>query len=64
MNFQNPILKFVQADGRMDKPKAICPFSFSKVGGIKRAITQSNLRMTSTFKLGLYLMMIYPSVKF
>ena len=25
-----------QMDGRSDKPKAICPFNFSKVGGITR----------------------------
>ena len=40
MKFQNPILKFVQTDGQKDgqrnKPKAICPFNFSKVGGIKK----------------------------
>ena len=24
-----------QTDARMDQPKAICPFNFSKVGGIK-----------------------------
>ena len=30
MKFQNPILTFVQ---RTDKPKAICPFNLSKVGG-------------------------------
>ena len=39
MKFQNCILiNFVtdaRTDGRTDKPKAICPFNFSKVGGIK-----------------------------
>ena len=30
MKFQNPILKFIWTD----MPKAICPFNFSKVGGI------------------------------
>ena len=29
-----PYLKLVM-DARMDKPKAICPFNFFKVGGIK-----------------------------
>ena len=24
-----------RTDGRTDKPKAICPFNFSKIGGIK-----------------------------
>ena len=47
MKFQNCILiNFVtdaqtdartEAEGRTDKPKAICPFNFSKVGGIKRS---------------------------
>ena len=36
MKFQNPILKFVRTDGQMNKPKAICPFNFSKVCGITR----------------------------
>ena len=42
IKFQNCNLIFVtdaqtdgQTDGRMDKPKAICLFDFSKVGGIK-----------------------------
>ena len=44
MKFQNCILinferTYGRMDGRMegrtDKPKAICPFNFSKVGGIK-----------------------------
>ena len=43
MKFQNCILiNFVmdaRTDGaRTDKPKAICPFTFSKVGGIMRAL--------------------------
>ena len=33
MKFQNCILNFL--NGCTDKPKAICPFNFSKVGGIK-----------------------------
>ena len=41
MKFQNCILiKFERTqrrmEGRKDKPKAICPFNVSKVGGIKR----------------------------
>ena len=39
MKFQNCIfINFVtdaQTDGRTHKPKAICSFNFSKVGGIK-----------------------------
>ena len=38
MKFQNPTLKCVRTDDRMEgwtyKPKAICPFNFSNVGGI------------------------------
>ena len=34
MKFQNCIINFVK-DARTDKPEAICPFNFSKVGGIK-----------------------------
>ena len=37
MKFQNRDLIFVteaQTDRRKDKPKAICPFNFFKVGGI------------------------------
>ena len=39
MKFQNCILinfelMHRRTDGRTDKPKAICPFNFSKVGGI------------------------------
>ena len=47
MKFQNCILiNFVTdawTDGRThtDKQKAICPFNFSKVGGIKTALTSS-----------------------
>ena len=33
MKSQNPILKFVRY-GHIDKPKAICPLNFSKVGVI------------------------------
>ena len=40
MKFQNPILNLQRTDGRthgrMDKPKAKCPFKLFKVGGIKR----------------------------
>ena len=36
MKFQNCILINFVTDARTDKPKAICPFNFSKVGGIKR----------------------------
>ena len=36
MKFQNPILKFARKDGQTDKPKAICPFNFSKDGGITK----------------------------
>ena len=43
MKFQNCILiNFVmgaRADARTDKPNAICPFNFSKVGGIKSVCT-------------------------
>ena len=35
--FQNHILNF----GRTDKPKAIRPFNFPKVGGIKNQIAKS-----------------------
>ena len=39
MKFQNPILNLLRTegwtDGRTDKSKAICPFNFFKVGGIK-----------------------------
>ena len=39
MKFQNCILINFVTDARThtltDKPKAICPFNFSKVGGIK-----------------------------
>ena len=35
MKFQNCIsINFERTHGRRDKPKAICPFNFSKVGGI------------------------------
>ena len=35
MKFQNCILiNFERTHGWTDKPKAICPFNFSKVGGI------------------------------
>ena len=47
MKFQNCILINFVTDGRMhtrtDKPKAICSFNFSKVGGIKD-IRQSERR--------------------
>ena len=40
MKFHKPYLKVVR-DGRThglkDKPKAICPFNFFKVGGIKKS---------------------------
>ena len=39
MKFQNHILKLSltgrSRDGQTDEPKAICPFNFFKVGGIK-----------------------------
>ena len=35
MKFQNCSLINFVTDARTDKPKAICPFNFSKVGGIK-----------------------------
>ena len=39
MKFQNHILKLSlkggRRDGQTDEPKAICPFNFFKVGGIK-----------------------------
>ena len=34
MKFQNCILINFVMDARTDKPKAICSFNFSKVGGI------------------------------
>ena len=34
MKFQNPILNLEWTEGRTEKPKAICPFNFFKVGGI------------------------------
>ena len=45
MKFQNCILiNFItdgRTHGRTDKPEAICPFNFSKVGGtIKNALQQ------------------------
>ena len=43
MKFQNCILiNFVtdpRTDEQKDKPKAICPFNFCKVGGINRKMT-------------------------
>ena len=36
MKFQNCILINFVTDARTDKPKAICPFNVSKVGGIKK----------------------------
>ena len=42
MKFQNCSLIFVRGahtDGRTDKPKAICPLNFFKVGGITRQLT-------------------------
>ena len=42
MKFQNSILiNSERTDGRTDKPKAICPYNFSKVGGIKKDGTSS-----------------------
>ena len=38
MKFQNHILNIERTDTRRDKPKAICPFDFFKVGGIKRTM--------------------------
>ena len=35
MKFSNPILNCERKDGRTDKVKLICPYNFSKVGGIK-----------------------------
>ena len=39
MKFQNLFLNFeqmhVQTNARMEEPKVICPFNFSKVGGTK-----------------------------
>ena len=35
MKFQNCILINFVTDGGTDKPKAICPFNFSKVGSIE-----------------------------
>ena len=35
MKFQKPCLNFERTHERKDKPKAICPINFSKVGGIK-----------------------------
>ena len=36
MKFQNPILNLKHtANARTDEPKAICPFNYFKVGGIK-----------------------------
>ena len=37
MKFKNPILNLYWTEGRMEKPKAICPLNFFKVGGIKTA---------------------------
>ena len=42
MKFQNPFLNFERREGhtdaRTDKPKAICPFNFFKVRGIKTEV--------------------------
>ena len=53
MKFKNCILiKFVtdtRTEGCTDKPKAICPFNFSKVGGIrKQTVTKADLIYTGT----------------
>ena len=43
MKFQNHILNFERTDGHplTDKPKALCPFNFFKVGGINIVDLQS-----------------------
>ena len=55
MNFQNCILINFVTDGRTDKPKAICPVNFSKIGGMITTHTEfdgildkSNTRSTIT----------------
>ena len=40
MTFQNCILIYFVVDARTDKPKAICPLNFSKVGGIKMKVLE------------------------
>ena len=40
MKFQNCILINFVTDARTDEPKAICPFNFPKVGGIKILTTE------------------------
>ena len=49
MKFQNRILINFVTDGRThtqtDKPKAICPFNFSKVGGHNNCVTQNFLEV-------------------
>ena len=51
MEFQNCILiNFVtdaRTDGRTDKPKANCPFNFSKVGGIEILTTELLRKLTT-----------------
>ena len=54
-----PYLKFVmdgRTDARMDKPKAICPFNFFKVGGI---ITFFNTIYNNCCLLGLVHLTVY-----
>ena len=40
MKLRNRTLNFERTHRRMDKPKAICPFNFSKVEGIKSVKTE------------------------
>ena len=42
MKFQNCILINFVTDEKTDKPEAICPFNFSKVGGIKKLKSADN----------------------
>ena len=50
MKFQNCIL--INFELTHDKPKAICPFNFSKVGGIKTSPPPPLVAMTDQDKLG------------
>ena len=55
MKFQNCVLIIFnrgtdgRTEGRTDKPKAICPFNFSKVGGI--TIKPKQLALSLSFSL-------------
>ena len=64
MKFQNCILINFVSDGGTDKPKAICPFNFSKLGGIKNDFCVMQVKSIAECSNGSILQYFRPSLSY